>query len=540
MQAIDDQQTQQLPSGESQQLRVAASLGYSTWSDFERALGDHRSRVAEVFREYITGSDDKMSTAIWPLHADSEDALSELGFVDASSACRHLERLASAVSKSSVGREAETRLDQLLPKLLEDLSGLSQPDRALERMIPVLSAVLRRSAYLALLAESEGARVRFAKLAHDSKWICDQLALHPILLDTLLEGSPSEPVPQTEELFAELSQRLAAFRHDEEQQAEVLREFKHFHSFRVATGEVTGSLPLMRVSDYLTHVAEAVLQATLDLGWGNVAPDFEPELARHRNKPFIMVGYGKLGGLELGHGSDLDLVFLHDLAADGNRFLHRLVRRLMHLLSTRTHLGPLYEVDMRLRPGGNSMPLTSTLEGFRRYQYQEAWVWEHQALVRSRVVAGDPELADRFQALRREVLCQPRDSDKLRGEVVAMRNRMLTHAGKRPDGGADLKRASGGIVDIEFMVQYLVLAWAHSHPQLSVFTDNTRILEAVAEARLLPADECQQLTDAYHALRSEGHRAALDIPDEARQAEVLAQHRDRVRASWDRVLGENA
>ena len=251
--------------------------------------------------------------------------------------------------------------------------------------------------------------------------------------------------------------------------------------------------------------------------------------------PFVMIGYGKLGGLELGHGSDLDMVFVHDMPSSASPFLQRFVRRLMHLLNIRTHLGPLYDVDMRLRPSGSSAPLSTTLEGFERYQREDAWVWEHQALVRARVVAGDPALAARFEAVRAAILCQPRDRDVLKQEVTTMRARLSAHHAS----DVDLKQGSGGIVDIEFMVQYLVLAWAYVHPQLAVYSDNIRILEAVGDTELLPADDCRRLIDAYQGLRSEWHRRTLDIPDEAREARVLARYRDEVRAYWQRVFGSD-
>ena len=351
----------------------------------------------------------------------------------------------------------------------------------------------------------------------------------------MLEGDGLAQVPGADMLVQELRLRLATCGDDEEQLTHALSEFRHFHAFRVATAEVAGTLPLMRVSDYLTNLAEAVLAVTAQLAWDDAAPRFADVLRNLGDRrPFVVVGYGKLGGLELGHGSDLDIVFLHDLPTAAGPFLHRLVRRLMHLLSIRTHLGPLYEVDMRLRPGGKSTPLTGTLEGFRRYQQRDAWVWEHQALVRARVVAGDALLAERFAALRRDILCQERNPATLAAEILKMRERMHT---QHRAAAEDLKRSSGGMVDIEFIVQYLVLAWAHRFPALAEHSDNTRILDAVSAAGVLPPETCRRLTDAYHGLRSEWHRAALDIPDPDRQVEVLAQHRDTVRSVWQHVFG---
>jgi [glutamine synthetase] adenylyltransferase / [glutamine synthetase]-adenylyl-L-tyrosine phosphorylase len=236
-----------------------------------------------------------------------------------------------------------------------------------------------------------------------------------------------------------------------------------------------------------------------------------------------------------GPGSDLDLVFVHDLRGDAAPFLHRLVRRLLHVITVPSYLGTLYEVDMRLRPSGQSGTMVSSLESFRDYQLNEAWVWEHQALVRARGVAGDPALLARFEAVRREVLCLPRDRHELREEVLKMRRRMAEHHGD----DESLKLGSGGIVDIEFMVQYLVLAHAHELPELATYTDNMRILETAERLALLPGAVASSLRAAYLALRSEWHRSVLDLPDTERAAEVLASHRDQVRGAWDLIFNDS-
>ena len=329
---------------------------------------------------------------------------------------------------------------------------------------------------------------------------------------------------------SELQALLAAAPPDVEARADVLRAFKAQRVFDVGVAEVTGTLPLMQVSDYLTFLAEALLDAALEVAWEETAERF-PQFSEQR--AFVIVGYGKLGGLELGPSSDLDLVFLHELPAAAGQFLHRLVRRLLHILTVQTYLGALYEVDMRLRPSGNAGTMVSSLESFAEYQQRQAWSWEHQALVRARVVAGDPAVGARFADARRRVLCQHRAPATLAEQVLTMRRRMDEHH----DADEDVKRGPGGIVDIEFMVHYLVLAWAHEHPALTEFTDNIRILETAERLQLLPAPMACNLREAYLGLRSLWHRSVLELPGTDAD-EAFATHRADVRAAWMEIFGE--
>jgi glutamate-ammonia-ligase adenylyltransferase len=432
------------------------------------------------------------------------------------------------------GRE---RLDRLMPLLLEGLRRLERPGLALARVVPVLKAVMRRSAYLALLQENPATLAHFLNLASRSRWLAEALARHPAFFDALLDQRHLEALPDRQTLAAELREQIAlAEPAGQERVLDALREYKEHHVFNVALAEVRGTLPLMNASDYLTFLAEAVLEAALELAWRENAERF-PEFSEPR--PFGIVGYGKLGGIELGPDSDLDLVFVHDLSAEAShsasQFLHRLVRRLLHIITVPTYLGALYEVDMRLRPSGRAGTMVSSLDSFRDYQLREAWVWEHQALVRARGVAGDPGLLARFEAVRREVLCLPRQPASLRQEVLGMRRRMAEHHGE----AAGLKRGTGGIVDIEFMVQYLVLAHAREHPELAVYSDNMRILETAERLELLPARIARSLREAYLALRSEWHRSVLDLPDNERAAEVLGSHAERVNEAWAEIFGED-
>ena len=531
LQAEGDQQTQTLPAQALSRLRLARTLGFHDYADFEARLDEHRRCIEAVFNDVVGQVEAAHAdgTRLW-LEPGNRNLLEAFGFEDPDDAAAQLATLVTARDRSDVGSESRERLDRLMPQLLEGLRQLDQPALALARVVPVLKAVMRRSAYLALLHENPVTLAHFLELASRSRWLVEELARHPAFFDALLDQRHLAALPDRATLAAELHEQVVqAEPAGQERVLDVLREYKEHHVFNVALAEVRGALPLMHASDYLTFLAEAMLEEALDLAWRENAERF-PQFAEPR--PFIIVGYGKLGGIELGPGSDLDLVFIHDLPGDAAQFLHRLVRRLLHVLTVPTYVGSLYEVDMRLRPSGRSGTMVSSLESFGDYQRREAWVWEHQALVRARGVAGNPELLERFAAVRRELLCQPRDRAALIHDVQNMRRRMAEHHGD--DDG--VKRGAGGIVDIEFMVQYLVLAHAHEHPDLTVYTDNVRILETVERLGLLPAPVAQSLRSAYLALRSEWHRSVLDLPDTERAAEVLSSHRDQVREAWNLVF----
>ncbi|MDZ7668510.1 MAG: bifunctional [glutamate--ammonia ligase]-adenylyl-L-tyrosine phosphorylase/[glutamate--ammonia-ligase] adenylyltransferase [Gammaproteobacteria bacterium] len=535
LQAEADQQTQTLPAQTLSRERLARSLGFADYAAFLEALDTHRRRIADVFADLIgePESADSEGLQLWVKAgegAEQVEGLQEFGFEDADQAAAQLAALVTARDRSNVGSVGRERLDRLMPRLLDQLRQLEAPARALARVVPVLKAVMRRSAYLALLHENPATLAHFLSLASRSRWLAQELARHPAFFDALLDQRHLGALPDRQTLAGELGEQVAlAEPSGQERVLDALREFKEHHVFNVALAEVRGTLPLMNASDYLTFLAEAMLDEALNLAWRDNAERF-PEFAEPR--PFAIVGYGKLGGIELGPDSDLDVVFVHDLPGDAGQFLHRLVRRLLHILTVPTYLGALYEVDMRLRPSGRSGTMVSSLESFRDYQLNGAWVWEHQALVRARGVAGDAALLERFEAVRREILCLPRDNAELQREVLNMRRRMAEHHGEEEG----LKRGTGGIVDIEFMVQYLVLAHAHDNPELAVFSDNMRILETAERLELLPAGVARNLREAYLALRSEWHRSVLDLPDNERAVEVLASHRDRVRGAWEWIF----
>jgi len=575
LQAIDDRQTQMLPDGELDRARVACMLGCTDWEAFLGLLAHWRERVDWHFRQVIAEpgeeelGDEPPVAARWlPLWENAWDEssacrqLAEAGFADPQRVCQRLAALRGGSQVRAMQRLGRERLDAFIPQLLALAAEQESPDLVLERVLPLVEAVARRSAYLVLLTENPGALRRLLVLCEASPWIAEQITRFPLLLDQLLNEERLYSPPQEAELVAELEALLLRIPEDDlEQQMEALRHFKLAHRLRVAASEIAGTLPLMMVSDYLTWLAEAILDQVLKLAWRQmVARHGSPR--RGDGSPceldFIIVGYGKVGGIELGHGSDLDLVFIHDgdpqaetdgpRPIDGAQFFTRLGQRIVHLLTAQTPSGQLYEVDMRLRPSGNAGLLVSSLGAFRRYQENEAWTWEHQALVRARVLVGSRRLAAGFAQVREQVLARPRDLAVLRREVGEMRAKMRDNLGTPLSAAGmaenafeaavpfNLKQDAGGIVDIEFMVQYAALAWSHQHPELLRYTDNIRILDGLAQFGLLPCDEVRLLQEAYKAYRAAAHRLALQKQPGVMPGDQFRDERRAVMRIW-RALG---
>jgi len=427
-----------------------------------------------------------------------------------------------------------------------------------------LESIVTRTSYLSLLIENPQIIKHLVTLFKSSSWVVETLTQIPALLDELLDPELLYSLPEKKALRDELRQRLLRLDPDDlEAQMEVLRYFKLAHYLHVAACEITGSLPLMKVSDYLTLIAEVVLEQVLRFAWRSlVLRHGYPEGTSDNTTNFLVVGYGKLGGIEMSYSSDLDLVFIYDAlpqgVTDGERpldnqtFYTRLGQKMIHVMNIRSLSGQLYEIDMRLRPSGNSGMLVTSISAFERYQKKEAWVWEHQALVRARAVAGDIALDQRFRSVRKDVLCQKRDRSKLKISVCEMREKMRDHlgrSGKTRNSNlteahkADefhLKQGAGGIVDIEFMVQYAVLLWSFETPSLCQWTDNIRLLERLHHLGLLDADHSKQLIDIYQLYRVRGHRLALQQSQSSLIAAApFGSERQQIRYLWNHFFNED-
>lgn len=539
IQALHDQQTQMLPVDVADRERLAEAMGFADWPAYSAALACERDTVHRHFRDVIDAREPEAESVAnapeqWP------------------PAIQELLNSRALAQLSVAGRE---RLERLLPTLVRECAAHQQGELALARILPLIETTLKRSAYLVLLSENPEALKRLIDLCAASPWMAQLLARYPALLDELLNAATLFAPPSRAELAADLRAQLARVPEDDlERQMDILRLFQKGQLLRVAASDLKGTLPLMKISDSLTWIAEAVLQEVLHLSWRQLVARHGTPLDRD-GKPcdpgFIIVGYGKLGGLELGYGSDLDLVFIHDADAqrdtvggvkplDGASFFARLGQKIIHLLTTSMGSGLLYEVDMRLRPSGASGLLVTSLDGFAQYQREQAWTWEHQALVRSRVVVGDTALAARFDDVRASVLAQPRGRVALRQEVREMRQKMRDHLAPKNPAEIDLKHSPGGLVDIEFLVQYLTLSHAHAHPALTQWPDNVRLLDTLAQEGLLPSADAEALKAAYLALRRAGHVRALAGAGKGLNEDELLAERELVQRLWAEIMHDDA
>lgn len=559
IQAWQDKQTHLLPQDEEDRGRLANLMGFDEWTTFDEVLKQHRQSVQDHFEQVLTApqADENTNDSVVLFTSSDEikaDYLKQLGYQQPGDVVVELDKLLSSHVCRSLSDVGRSRLDRLLPLLVQAAANVNNTDECLLRLLPFVEAIMRRSVYMALLVENPLALSQLVRLCAASPWISSQLARHPVLLDELLDPRNLYQIPDRQQQTTLLTQFLmSADESDLEQQMNLLREFRQIAALHVAAADVTDVLPLMRVGDQLTELAEVMLANVLKQAWQFL-------VAKHGRPPaiksddieecgFTVLAYGKLGGLELGYGSDLDLVFIYSDekenqgATDGDRpldvtvFYTRLAQRMIHLMSTTTSAGTLYEIDMRLRPSGASGLLVSTLSGFAEYQQGDAWTWEHQALVRARCVVGDTNLAQQVVEIRQDVLAVERDQNKLAIEVRDMRAKMREQLDKSTAELFDLKQGVGGITDIEFMVQYAVLAWSQTLPELLVYTDNIRILDALVDTTKLNKQDGKMLAGAYRFYRKLANRCVLqEMPACVSRSEV-AVYQARVEAIWQRWLG---
>jgi [glutamine synthetase] adenylyltransferase / [glutamine synthetase]-adenylyl-L-tyrosine phosphorylase len=564
IQQLEDRQTHDLPTGAEAQARLAFAMGEPTWDALLATLSAYRGSVEAEFdriawdarrSDEAAVDDDQALRTAWENQSIAEHLAGE-PFAGAAEAGRQLAEFRGGALYQRMDEASRQRLAAVIVRIVPLLGSSDAPLLTLQRVLPVLQAICRRSAYLALLNENPSALERLLRLASQSALIARQVAEHPLLLDELLDARVIETPPSREELEQMLAQQMQSLRGaesaDVERTLDAMRVFQRAAVFRIAIADRLGHLPLMKVSDRLTDIAELVVQLSLDTAWRElVARHGRPrhgEPAALTDSGFAVVGYGKLGGLELGYGSDLDLVFLHDSSGshqetdgpqplDNARFFARLAQRLIHFLSIQTSSGRLYEVDTRLRPGGGSGLMVASMEAFRRYQRSEAWVWEHQALLRSRPLAGAPAVLQAYSQERSEVLVNHVDREKLRDEVLRMRQRMRNELSEAGAGEFDLKQDPGGIADIEFLVDYWVLANAVDHPELVRWPDNIRQLQALEAAGLITAGRCQDLIESYLALRQRVHELALDERGRVVPDQEFRDLRALVTNVWREVFG---
>jgi glutamate-ammonia-ligase adenylyltransferase len=564
LQEFSDQQAHELPGDSVGKKRLALSMGFTDWESFFGHLKHHMDTVHGHFTKLLEPGDlqepvgrdhDDINglSAVWhglERHEGVDDILIGVGFTRPKEVLHLLENLRNSPATKALSSKGRMRLDKLIPLLLGETGRANQPEIVLNRTTELIKAIQGRTTYLALLLENPSALVHLVRLASASIWIASLLAMHPVLLDELLDPRTLYSPPDRAQLRRQIKKRLERVPSDDlEYQMIELCIFRQVNTLRVAAADVTGALPLMRVSDYLTEIAETVLSEVLILAWDILVKSHgipPADVATADNMAFAVIGYGKLGGIELGYGSDLDLVFLHsgnrgkttagDQQIEGNLFYTRLGQKIIHILTAATPAGILYETDMRLRPDGSSGILVVEVEAFREYQRKKAWTWEHQALIKARPICGDAGLIRRFETIRQDVLVMPRNKDRLKEDIAAMRERMRRQLLRAQSGAFDIKQGKGGIVDIEFIVQYLALLHAHEHPEIITWTDNVRLLETLAGIGIIDHHTHDILKEAYLTYRLAVHRLSLEEKPALAGYNEFADQRHTVVRLWDEAF----
>jgi glutamate-ammonia-ligase adenylyltransferase len=543
LQYRDDLQTHDLPEDAAEQKALARACGARDVAHWRSSVASQRGLVDRHFDLVFSADaapDDDPLAAVWLDPATGETqrtALASAGYAQPEGVLRTLERVRGSARYLQLPTRSRERFDALIPQLLRAAAatrdGAADAARIFDRLLTLLETISGRSVYLALLAEHPPILPRLAQLMAASAWAADYLTRHPILLDELLDSRALLQEPEWSEWRRELDAQLAQHAADAERQMDDLRHFQHAQTFRLLVQDLNGQLTVERLADHLSALADVVLAATLAGCWSQMH-DGNPPAA----PAFAIVGYGKLGGKELGYASDLDLVFLYDdTDEEAQERYTRLAHRLNTWLTSITPAGRLYDTDLRLRPDGAKGLVASSMEGFRRYQRHDAWTWEHQALTRARFVAGDAALGAAFEAERESILRESRDPARLSADVIDMRRRM--HAG-HPNRTPlfDLKHDPGGMVDVEFIVQYLVLRHSADHPSFTGNIGNIALLSRSGTLGLVPQALAATVADAYRDYRRIQHQVRLQGAESARvDPAPQAAGRAAVEALWRHVFG---
>jgi len=556
IQEFQDKQTHDLPKQEPTQSILAYSLGFKDWSSFKSELDKVRQGVHNIFEQVFSISEQDRQHQSFKVVWSGVDPvncialLGECGFSDTADTFKALQDFKTSSAVKRLTNKGANFLDRLMPLALETIANIETRDVTLKRVLALFSAVSGRSVYLALLAENPDALNQLVRLASASSWICDYLGQYPILFDELLDPAALYQPLNKADLARDLQRELNKLEeNDSEALMIALRQFKHINVLRVAAADVMNVIPVMVVSDYLTWIAEVVLEQVMARAWSTLIEKYgcPPCASAQQVSGFGVIGFGKFGGIELGYASDLDLVFLYqcqdDLAmTDGSKsiscaqFYIQLGQKIRHILDTKMLSGILYECDLRLRPNGDSGLLVTHIDHYEDYLRNQAWTWEHQALVRARFISGDLNLQEQYQNIRSRILALPRDISQLKQQVSEMREKMRTHLIDKFAEAFDLKQSKGGMADIEFLVQFGVLARAQHNAKLTVYTDNIRILESLSEDGFLSLDDANDLTEAYKAYRSFAHHQILRGERAVASQQEFDKLRGKVDAIWERLM----
>jgi glutamate-ammonia-ligase adenylyltransferase len=511
LQYLDDAQRHDLPRDAEDRARVARMSGFADWQEFQQTLEKHRYAVSRHFEAVFAES--KQEAEPWPEHP-------------------RLAALRASQRYAALPDESRRRLDTLVPSLARATRTAADPESALTRGMDLIEAIASRAAYLALLAEHPQALERVVRIVGASSWAAEFITRHPVLLDELLDDRLLYAPPDLQAFSRQLRAQLAAHAEDRERRMVLLRELHQAQVFRLLAQDLAGLLTVERLADHLSALADLVLEITIGLAWDEL-----PRRHRSGAPSFAVIAYGKLGGKELGYASDLDIVFLYDDAHEQAADVYaRLAMRLQSWITTRTSAGVLFETDLELRPSGASGLMVSPLEAFERYQERDAWVWEHQALTRARHSAGDPAVGSAFESIRERILRRERDPRSLAASIVEMRAK-LDAAHPNRSGLFDLKHDRGGMVDVEFAVQHLVLAFSRQYPELTGNLGNIALLGMAAGLGLIPAPLAERVREAYREFRRRQHALRLNGAQYARVPhEDVAAHAAAVRELWQLIF----
>ncbi len=534
LQIYADLQTHDIPEKDDQKLILALSMGYDTWENFNNDLNGYMHQVHHHFKQLLISKEEKEPDRethelkeLWGNINDPQFTADPkiIGrFKEPEKILNILRSLEAHPNTKRLTPNGRKKLARLVPVLIKKIGEQKNPDTILSKLIDLIITIERRTCYLSLLIENSSALETLITLAQKSPWIISFLANHPALLDELMHPGSLYSPPDKQALEKEMKTRMAGIPpNDLEFLLEQLCIFRQINYLRVSAADVSGNYPLMKVSDHLTYIAQAVLTQVLEISWNIVTQKYGiPEGVSGKNIEdcgFAIIAYGKVGGFEMGYKSDIDIVFLYNAdqgvtqgkekSLETIRFYSNMGQRIINALTMHTPAGTLYGADMRLRPGGNSGMIVSHIDAFDDYLKNQAWTWEHQALIRARPVAGDKEICSQFNKIRKEILTSKRDLKNLKKEVGDMRERMRNDRLKYKKDFFDLKQSKGGIVDIEFLVQYLILNNAHSSPDITMWTDNIRLLESLDTDGVITSSMSEELQKAYIVMRKAVHRLNL-------------------------------
>jgi glutamate-ammonia-ligase adenylyltransferase len=546
-----DEQTHELPVEPAAREALARGLGHGDWPAFAADLAAVRALVASAFAELLapgaapapTGGFDWV--AAWRAAGDNEALPAPYG----ANAGEALAAYARSSALRGLDERSRARIDRLLPDFLATCAAAAAPDEALARVLRLLQAIAGRVTYLALLDERPAARARVVETFARSAWLAERVVAHPLLLDDLLDARVAGPLPDGDALRARMLAVVAEEGAiDIEGQLERIHELRHSALFRLALGWLARRVEAGELAARLAGVAEATVAAITALALADTRRAHGPLADADEGDGFAVIGYGSLGGAELGFGSDLDLVFLYDGASaarssrgtrpiEGQRWYARVAQRVVHWLTTPMRSGTLYAVDTRLRPDGAKGLLVVSLDGFADYQRERAWTWEHQALVRARAVAGDPAVAQAFAAIRAEVIARPRMRAGLAAEVARMRERWRSELDRSDASRMDLKQGRGGTVDLEFLLQFEVLAGAADAPALAASTRTPALLRALADSGALAPATAHALASAHAVLLQRSLDCTLDGQPRLAPRDRVADAAAAITAAWSARLG---